>query len=660
MKFMRKSRKLRESLNAKMVAIMMVLIMLPSWGIIYVFTDIAANQTKHLLTERTEVMTESLNFLLDETHGEVAYMLTSLSNSIDTLSKENRDQLTERLKQTKSDVEAVMAVFAVIDGKTYYSDDLEEEVDGTGRAWYRAALQDAENIAVSQPYEDLITNHTVITFSMKLPKHEGVVGIDLAMDKVIASVSKHRFGEGGFVSLIDNDQKVVSHPYLETGTLLEESKYGHMKESQQGTFYIHDNQSDLFVSYNKQNALNLSVMAVIPENEITGISTYMQKLGLLFVGILIACICLCAWVFSRHVITPIMRVQRLSSKIAEGDLTNKLPVEAKRNDEVAKMVGHMNGMVDQMSGMLRKLQESSASLAASSQQLSANSEENVASIQQMADSIGEVNEQTQATSAHMNKVHEMAEATDQGLQAVVNFVQRSNKNAHRMHRFAIEGEESLINVTEQMDQIRSHTEEAVQETARLNQEMSRVQNMTVFIQQLAKQTHLLALNAGIEAAHAGEHGKGFAVVAEEVRKLAEETQLAASEITGIVEHIYDCSSSVSQAMTKSSKSVSNGQKLTAATSERIHAIFDAIQGMNQQLDQLQANSEQLLRSNHHMVEAFRASMDESSRITEEMVTLAAISEQQNASMQEIAASAQQLALIAEHLQEMTTTYKLHD
>lgn len=656
MTLLRNWRKWRDSLNVKMITLLLVIIMLPAWGIISFFSHIAATQTKDLLQDRAQMMTDTVNQLMNETYSEAAYMLNSLSNSIEGM--QDLTPLQERLKHTRFDAANVLAAFAVIDSRIYYSDDVDIDVDATSREWYKQAMLAPTEVAVSLPYKDYVTDSMVVTFSMKLPNHHGVVGLDLAMDKIMDTISKHHVGEDGYMSLIDSANTVVSHPVLEAGTSLDGRLYGELFNHERGDFYTTHQKKEWFVSYNKGNPMHLCVMAVIPKEEMTGIASSMYKQGLIFSFILLACIGVCGWMFSKHVIAPIVQVQRVSEKIAIGDLTSKLSMNAKRRDEIAQMTAHINTMAEQMRRMMLQLQHSSASLAASSQELSANADENAASIQQMAVSVGEVNTQAQATGQRLTEVHQLAEEESGTLHDVTGYVQKTTEEAHRMQEWAEQGERSVMLVNEQMEQIRMHTDEAVQETLRLNQEMSRVREMTAFIQHLAKQTHVLSMNASIEAAHAGEHGKGFAVVAEEVRKLAQETQAAAGDIANVVEKIEHCSSSVSQVMVKSSESVTNGQNLTEHTADQLQAIFGAISRVHEQLEEMHTSSRRMLERNELMMGAFAASIAESSQITSEMETLAAISEQQSAAMQEIAASTNHLASVAEDLQAMTANYKL--
>jgi methyl-accepting chemotaxis protein len=175
---------------------------------------------------------------------------------------------------------------------------------------------------------------------------------------------------------------------------------------------------------------------------------------------------------------------------------------------------------------------------------------------------------------------------------------------------------------------------------------------------IAEQTNLLALNAAIEAARAGDQGRGFAVVAEEVRKLAEDSQRAAKEISDLI-------GAIQQETTSAVNVVEDGARRTeegAAVVERTRAAFErigtSVDDMSARIEQIAAVSQQIAASTNTMqqgISEVAAVAEESSASTEEV---SASSEQTSASAQEIAASAQELSSSAEMLNRLVAQFKL--
>ena len=175
---------------------------------------------------------------------------------------------------------------------------------------------------------------------------------------------------------------------------------------------------------------------------------------------------------------------------------------------------------------------------------------------------------------------------------------------------------------------------------------------------IAEQTNLLALNAAIEAARAGEQGRGFAVVAEEVRKLAEESQSAAHEISGLIGAIQDETTKAVRVVEEGARKTADGASVVEQTREAFLSIGQAVDDMAARVEQIAAAAHQITASATSMQENINevASVAEQSSATTEEVS--ASTEETSASTQEIAASAQELAANADGLNRLVGQFKL--
>lgn len=362
-----------------------------------------------------------------------------------------------------------------------------------------------------------------------------------------------------------------------------------------------------------------------------------------------------AIITSRSITKPLSMVMKRMELVADGKLNNE-PLETKLKDEIGQLVHSTNQMTESTRNVLLEINEVSRTVSTQSEELTQSSIEVTDATEQVAVITQELASGSESLARN---------ATD--LTATMNMfttkVQEANHDGEFMQQafndvidMTKKGSNLMQSSTEQMKRIDQIVHEAVDKVEGLDHDTQEISQLVSVIQNVAEQTNLLALNAAIEAARAGEHGKGFAVVADEVRKLAEQSSNSVKNITDIVDRIQAESSEVSASLQESYKEVTAGSNQIATTGQTFNEITTAVAEMVNRIHHISENLNDIFNSTQSInssIEEIAATAEESAAGSEET---SASTEQTNSAMQEVAASSEELAKLADDLNHLVKRF----
>jgi methyl-accepting chemotaxis protein len=361
---------------------------------------------------------------------------------------------------------------------------------------------------------------------------------------------------------------------------------------------------------------------------------------------------------------------------ADGDLTNGVtkvtePAPVAADDELGRLTATFNTMlikaqrsIDAYNRMRHSLSElvgdvsaSAGTVSAASQQMAGTSEEAGRAVGEIAAAVTEV---AQGAERQVRMVESTRAAVQEASRAAGTSAEVASgtaRAAEEAREAAREGVDAAGHATDAIQQVAESSQQVGVAIEELSAKSEQIGGIVETITGIAEQTNLLALNAAIEAARAGEQGRGFAVVAEEVRKLAEESQSAAGQISGLIGEIQGQTQAVVGVVAQAARRTEDGVATVERTREAFQVIGAAVEDMAVRVGEIAAAVQQIsaeaARAESDIAEV--ASVAEESSASAEQVS--ASTQQTSASTQEIASSAAELARTAEQLEQLVGRFK---
>lgn len=360
---------------------------------------------------------------------------------------------------------------------------------------------------------------------------------------------------------------------------------------------------------------------------------------------------------SRVISKPVQLVSQAAKQLAGGNLAID-KINVKNMDEIGQLAADFNEMATNLRNLIFQVSNTSEQVAASAEEMMASADQTNSATNQVATAIQEVAGGAELQSKNTEESAKAVGEMSVGIQRVAETTSTVAESAAETAKQAQVGQESLEKVIEKMKSINNTTGETNGVIKDLDRKSAEIGKIIEVITGIADQTNLLALNAAIEAARAGEHGKGFAVVADEVRKLAELSRQSASQISGLIEVIQKETHQVVEMMNKGTIEISEGSSLVEETGRTFEEILRSIENVSGEIQEVSAISEEMSAS----VMQVNASIEEVTKIARSSVgstaEIASATEEQLASMEEVASSSASLANLAENLREMVSKFKI--